>query len=61
MERKDYTACSQEPIMLDLVKIMPNGFLVTCEPADSRAPEVPPEVSMGHFPLKNRRTAEDRT
>ena len=47
--------------MLDLVKIMPNGFLVTCEPADSRAPEVPPEVSMGHFPLKNRRTAEDRT
>ena len=47
--------------MLGPVKILPNGFLVTSEPADSRAPEVPPEVSMGHIPLKNQRTAEDGT
>ena len=39
--------------MLDPMKILPNSFLVTCEPADSRAPEVSPEVSMGHLPLKN--------
>ena len=47
--------------MLDLVKIFPSNFLVTTEPVNPGAPEVPPEISVGHFSLENRRTARDRT
>lgn len=56
-----YTACSQEPVVLDLVKISPSSFLVASKPVNSGAPEVPPEVSVGHFPLENQRAAQDRT
>ena len=45
--------------MLDFMKIFPSGILVTSEGANSGAPEVPPEVSVGYFPLENRRTTRD--
>jgi len=54
VERWGYTTCSKEPVTLDFMKIFPSGFLITREPADSGAPEVPPEVSIGHFPIENR-------
>lgn len=47
--------------MLDLVKISPSSFLVASKPVNSGAPEVPPEVSVGHFLLENQRAAQGRT
>jgi len=59
VERRGYTTGSKEPVMLDPVKILPGSFLITSEPVNPGASEVPPEISMGHFPLENRRTARD--
>ena len=61
MERKGHTAGSQESVMLDFVEIFPSSFLVESAPTNCGALEVPPEVSVGHCPLKNQGAARDRT
>ena len=58
---KDYRARSQESVMFDFVKIFPNSILVESAPTNSGALEVPPEVSVGHYPSENQGAARDRT
>lgn len=53
MGRKGDTACNQESVMVDLMKILPSKLFVTSKSVNSGAFEVSPEVSMGNFPLEN--------
>ena len=55
------TSCSCQSVMLHLVKTQPFYFLITSAPINPGALEVPPEVSMGPFPLEGQGAARDRT
>ena len=61
METGGCTSCSYQSVMLDLVKTQPFNFLVTSAPVNPGALEVPPEVSMGPFPLEGQGAARDGT